>query len=104
MSALECPVRLNRETTAGIAEWVRRSGEEGFESVDECELGEGCWLVGLTLTLDVSGAEDSEADATELDFKGSYSAYNLASSSLAFGTIVPSSMRVSRYSEALYAL
>jgi hypothetical protein len=57
----------------------------------------------LTPDEDVSSAGDSGVDATVLDFKGSYSAYNLSSSSLAFGTIAPSSMRVSRYSEARYA-
>ena len=99
MSALESSVRLNRETTAGIAERVRRSGEEGITSVDGCELG--WWLVGLTLTPD--GAEDSEVDVTILEFDGSYPAYNLSSSSLAFGMIAPSSIRASRYSEARYA-
>jgi hypothetical protein len=78
ISALEWPVRLNRETMAGIAARVRRRGG-GAGSGFAAESGEECGLVVFV----------SEGDAAALDCDGSCSAYNLSSSSLASGTIAP---------------
>ena len=86
---------------AGIAARVRRRGGwvvSGFA----VELREGCGLFALASEAD--GESGGAGDAAVLDFKGSYSEYNLSSSSLASGTIVPWSIRVSRYCEARYAM
>jgi len=108
ISALEWPVRLNRETMAGIAERVKRRGDgAGSGLADEWGLGEEeCGLVAFVLGADEDsdGEDGLEGDSPVLDLEGSYSAYNRSNSSLASGTITPWLMRVSRYCEARYAL
>jgi hypothetical protein len=101
MSALEWPVRSNRATMAGTAERVRRRGDGSDPGLLEF-MDEECGLVYVSG--DGGGGGDLGDDAAARDLEGSYSAYNLSSSSLASGTIAPWSMRVSRYCEALYAV